>query len=87
MARIDDYKMALEIATKELSNRNPLHFCRIGGAQFIEKEGQLEAETIKAQYKLQYSLEKEIWIGAGPYCGKQESGGIWGMIERNQKTE
>ena len=39
MARIDDYKMALEIATKELSNRNPLHFCRLSGAQFIEKEG------------------------------------------------
>lgn len=39
MARIDDYKMALEIATKELSNRNPLHFCRLSGAQFTEKEG------------------------------------------------
>lgn len=39
MARIDDYKTALEIVKKELSNRNPLHFCRLSDAQFIEKEG------------------------------------------------
>ncbi len=39
MARIDDYNKALEIAKEELSNRNPLHVCRLSGAQFIEKEG------------------------------------------------
>ena len=39
MARIDDYNKALEIAKEELSNRNPLHVCRLSGALCIEKEG------------------------------------------------
>ena len=38
MARIDDYAKALEIAKEELSSRNPLHFCRLSGALFIEKQ-------------------------------------------------
>ncbi|RLB27715.1 MAG: hypothetical protein DRG66_04960 [Deltaproteobacteria bacterium] len=38
MARIDDYAKALEIAKEELSSRNPLHFCRLSGALFIEKK-------------------------------------------------
>lgn len=36
MARIDDYKKALEIGKEEISNKNPLHLCRLSGAQFIE---------------------------------------------------
>ena len=39
MARIDDYNTALELAKKELSNRNPLHFCRLSGAFYIEEGG------------------------------------------------
>ena len=38
MARIDDYAKALEIAKEELSSQNPLHFCRLSGALFIEKK-------------------------------------------------
>ena len=38
MARIDDYKMALRIAKEELSSRNPLHFCQLSDALFIEKK-------------------------------------------------
>jgi len=37
MARIDDYKKALEIGKEEISNKNPLHLCRLSGGQFIEK--------------------------------------------------
>ncbi|MBW1674427.1 MAG: DUF3786 domain-containing protein [Deltaproteobacteria bacterium] len=37
MARIDDYKKALEVGKEEISNKNPLHLCRISGGQFIEK--------------------------------------------------
>jgi hypothetical protein len=39
MARVDDYKKAFEIAKEELSNRNPLHVCRLSGALCIEKKG------------------------------------------------
>ena len=39
MARVYDHNMALEIAKKELSNRNPLHFCRLSGAPCIEEGG------------------------------------------------
>jgi len=39
VARIDDYNTALELAKKELSNRNPLHFCRLGGAFYREEGG------------------------------------------------
>jgi len=39
VARIDDYNTALELAKKELSDRNPLHFCRLGGAFYIEEGG------------------------------------------------
>ena len=39
MARIDEHRMALEIAKKELSSRNPLHFCRLSGALCIEEGG------------------------------------------------
>ncbi len=38
MARIDNYNTALEIAKKELSSRNPLHYCRLSGALSIKKE-------------------------------------------------
>ena len=41
MARIDDYKKALEIGKEELSNKNTLHVCRLSGGQFVEnKDGQ-----------------------------------------------
>jgi len=39
VARIDDHNMALEIAKKELSKRNPLHFCRLSGALCIQEGG------------------------------------------------
>jgi hypothetical protein len=41
MARIDDYKMALEIANKELSSRNPHHVCRLSGAECVERQNGL----------------------------------------------
>lgn len=37
MARIDDYKKALEIGKEEISKKNPRHLCRLSGGQFIEK--------------------------------------------------
>ncbi|HUU41136.1 MAG TPA: DUF3786 domain-containing protein [Desulfatiglandales bacterium] len=48
MARIDDYKRALEIAEEELSRRNPLLVCRLSGASFAEKEG--EPDTIELKF-------------------------------------
>ena len=39
MARIDDHNLALDIAKKELSTRNPLHLCRLSGALCIEEGG------------------------------------------------
>lgn len=38
MARIDDFKQALEIGKGELSNKNPLHLCRLSGGQFVENK-------------------------------------------------
>jgi hypothetical protein len=38
MARIDDYKKALELGKEEVSSKNPLHLCRVSGAQFIETD-------------------------------------------------
>jgi len=37
MARIDDYKKALEIGKEEISKKNPLHLCRLSGGEFVEK--------------------------------------------------
>jgi len=39
VARIDDYNTALDIAKKELNNRNPLHFCRLSGTLYIQEGG------------------------------------------------
>ena len=47
MARIDDYKKALEIAKKEISKKNPLHVCRLSGGQFIEKANESDKIHIK----------------------------------------
>ncbi len=47
MARIDDHVRALEIAKEELSNRNPLHFCRSSGALFMEEAG---STTIRLRF-------------------------------------
>jgi hypothetical protein len=40
VAKIDDYKKALELAKEELRNRNPLHVCRLSGGLCIEKDAQ-----------------------------------------------
>jgi hypothetical protein len=37
MPRVDDYLTALDMAARELRNRNPDHSCRRSGAQFTEK--------------------------------------------------
>jgi len=47
VARIDDYKKALEIAKKEISKKNPLHVCRLSGGQFIEKANESDKIHIK----------------------------------------
>jgi len=47
MARIDDYKKALEIVKEEISKKNPLHLCRVSGGQFIEKANELDSIQIK----------------------------------------
>ena len=47
MARIDDYKKALEVGKEEISNKNPLHLCRISGGQFIEKANEPNSIQIK----------------------------------------
>jgi len=38
MARIDDFKKALEIGKEELRNKNPLHLCRLSGGRFVENK-------------------------------------------------
>ena len=47
MARIDDYKKALEIGKEEISKKNPLHLCRVSGGQFIEKANEPNSIQIK----------------------------------------
>ena len=38
MARIDDFKKALEIGKEELSKKNPLYLCGVSGSQFVENK-------------------------------------------------
>jgi len=47
VARIDDYKKALEVGKEEISNKNPLHLCRVSGGQFIEKANEPNSIHIK----------------------------------------
>jgi hypothetical protein len=47
VARIDDYKKALEIGKGEISKKNPLHLCRVSGGQFIEKANEPNSIQIK----------------------------------------
>jgi hypothetical protein len=47
VARIDDYKKALEIGKEEISKKNPLHLCRVSGGQFIEKANEPNSIQIK----------------------------------------
>ena len=47
MARIDDFKKALEIGKEEISKKNPLHLCRLSGGQFIEKANEPNSIQIK----------------------------------------
>ena len=47
MARIDDFKKALEIGKEEISKKNPLHLCRLSGGQFIEKTNEQSSIRIK----------------------------------------
>jgi len=47
VARIDDYKKALEIGKDEISKKNPLHLCRLSGGQFIEKANEPNSIQIK----------------------------------------
>ena len=47
MARIDDFKKALEVGKEEISKKNPLHLCRLSGGQFIEKSNEPDSMQIK----------------------------------------
>ena len=47
MARIDDFKKALEIGKEEISKKNPLHLCRLSGGQFIEKANEPNSIQMK----------------------------------------
>ena len=47
MARIDDYKKAMEIGKEEIRKKNPLHLCRLSGGQFIEKANEPNSIQIK----------------------------------------
>jgi hypothetical protein len=47
MARIDDFKKALEVGKEEISKKNPLHLCRLSGGQFIEKANEPDSMQIK----------------------------------------
>lgn len=47
MARIDDYKKALDIGKKEIIKKNPLHLCRLSGGHFIEKANEPNSIQIK----------------------------------------
>jgi len=47
VARIDDYKKALEIGKEEISKKNPLRLCRVSGGQFIEKANEPDSIHIK----------------------------------------
>jgi hypothetical protein len=48
MARVDDYRMALEITEREIRERNPLHLCRLSGALFTGQGG--DAAVIELQF-------------------------------------
>ncbi len=47
MARIDDYKKALEIGKEKISKRNPLHLSRLSGGKFVEKADKPDSIQIK----------------------------------------
>jgi len=47
VARIDDFKKALEIGKEELSKKNPLHLCRLSGGEFFEKANEQSSIRIK----------------------------------------
>jgi len=47
VARIDDFKKALEVGKEEISKKNPLHLCRLSGGQFIEKANEPNSIQIK----------------------------------------
>ena len=47
MARIDDFKKALEIGKEEVRKKNPLHLCRLSGSHFIEKTNEPNSIHIK----------------------------------------
>lgn len=46
MPRIDDYKNALELGKKEISNKNPLYLSRLGGAELVENKDDSYAISI-----------------------------------------
>jgi hypothetical protein len=48
MARVDDYRMALEITEREIRERNPLHLCRLSGALFTGQGG--DAAVIELRF-------------------------------------
>ena len=48
MARVDDYRMALEMTEREIRERNPLHLCRLGGALFTRQGG--DAAVIELRF-------------------------------------
>ena len=48
MARVDDYRMALEMTEREIRERNPLHLCRLGGALFTRQGG--DSAVIELQF-------------------------------------
>ena len=47
MARVDDYRMALEMTEKEIRERNPLHLCRLSGALCTEQENDAAVIELK----------------------------------------
>ncbi len=47
MARVNDYRMALEITEKQLRKRAPLHLCRLSGARFRGQERDSGLITLK----------------------------------------
>jgi hypothetical protein len=48
MARVDDYRMALEMTEREIRERNPLHLCRLSGGLFTRQEA--DAAVIELQF-------------------------------------
>jgi hypothetical protein len=75
MARVDDYRMALEMTEREIRKRNPLQLCRLSGALFTGQEGD------SAVFELQF-LNRMVTITWPDLSFSQDQGGEVSLKEK-----